>query len=94
MTNPPMEKPRRTGTVPSTRGRPAGAKPNGPGQGRTPPAMPSRRTWLTFLGILLVNFVIVRLLFPGAGEPGYIVTSVRSESAWFGTMSRSAPVSS
>ena len=31
--------------------------------------MPPRRTWLTFLLILLANFLLVRTLFPGAGEP-------------------------
>ena len=32
-----------------------------------PPAMPPRRTWLTFLVILVVNYIIVRILFP-SGE--------------------------
>ncbi len=31
-------------------------------------AMPPRRTWLTFLLILLVNFAIVRMLFPGPAD--------------------------
>jgi cell division protease FtsH len=46
-----------------------------PGQSGTPPRAPTpappklpRRTWLTFLLILLANFVLMRLLFPPAGE--------------------------
>jgi cell division protease FtsH len=31
--------------------------------------MPPRRTWLSFLLILLANYLLARLLFPGAGAP-------------------------
>ena len=31
--------------------------------------MPPRRTWLAFLLIVLANFLLMRLLFPGPGEP-------------------------
>ena len=48
--------------------RPPGPKPGGPGLG-APPTIPPRRTWLTFLIILFLNFVLVQLLFPGAGKP-------------------------
>src|SRR5262245_15687889 len=34
-----------------------------------PPPMPPRRTWLWFLAILAVNFLLARLLFPGAEGP-------------------------
>ena len=34
-----------------------------------PSTMPTRRTWLTFLVILGVNFLVMRLLFPGPDEP-------------------------
>ena len=31
--------------------------------------MPPRRTWLTFLIILIINYIVVRVLFPGSEEP-------------------------
>ena len=31
--------------------------------------MPTRRTWLTFLAILAVNYLAMRVLFPGPDEP-------------------------
>ena len=34
-----------------------------------PPRMPPRRTWLTFLLILLVNFVLMRFLLPSGDAP-------------------------
>jgi cell division protease FtsH len=41
-----------------------------PSSGTTPPrpAMPSRRSWLTFLLVLLVNYALVRVLFPRGEE--------------------------
>jgi cell division protease FtsH len=39
----------------------ARAAPGGPRKGDMPP----RKAWWTFLGILLINYVLVRLLFPG-----------------------------
>ena len=45
----------------------------GPASGNQPPQrMPPRRTWLSFLIILLINVAIVRLLFPGAGAPAKV----------------------
>jgi cell division protease FtsH len=47
---------------PELRGPPApGTKPAGP-------KMPPRRSWLIFLAVLLVNYLLVRYLFP-SGEP-------------------------
>jgi cell division protease FtsH len=41
-----------------------------PGDRTAPQApMPPRRTWMTFLIILAVNFVVVRFLFPGGDAP-------------------------
>jgi cell division protease FtsH len=57
----------RRGTTPSGPPGPPGTPPRGPTQGSTPPKLP-RRTWLTFLLILLANFVLMRLLFPPEGE--------------------------
>ena len=60
--------PRRVGgTTPTAPQRPSGGSraPEGPA---TPP-MPPRRTWLTFLIILAVNFLLVRFLFPGGETP-------------------------
>jgi cell division protease FtsH len=51
--------------------RPSKERTTGPsGAGRRAPAtMPPRRTWLWFVLVLLVNFVLVRLLMPGAEAP-------------------------
>ena len=49
--------------VPSTPGRPGA--PQTPAQ---PPKMPPRRTWLTFLVILGLNYLLVRTLFPSTDE--------------------------
>ena len=46
-----------------------GAPRQGPGSPQGDPAkvnMPPRRTWLTFMLVLLANFLLVRLLFPSA----------------------------
>lgn len=43
--------------------RPGEAKAPGPGK------MPPGRTWLWLLGILLANYLLVRLLFPSPGAP-------------------------
>ncbi|MGV3653812.1 MAG: ATP-dependent metallopeptidase FtsH/Yme1/Tma family protein, partial [Noviherbaspirillum sp.] len=47
-------------------------QPEPPGQGgaagRKKPSMPPRRTWMVFVIIMLVNYVIVSLLFPGPGD--------------------------
>src|SRR5687767_5715507 len=63
------EVPRRvSGASPAAPKRPptdGSRTPNGSG---TPP-MPPRRTWLTFLVILAVNFLLVRFLFPGGETP-------------------------
>ena len=59
---------RRIGTPPSgTPPRPAGGSKT-PESSSAPP-MPPRRTWLTFLIILAVNFLLVRFLFPGGDTP-------------------------
>ena len=60
---------RRAGSSPpATPTRPAGDGTKGPDGAATPP-MPPRRTWLTFLIILAVNFLLVRFLFPGGEAP-------------------------
>ncbi|HTJ07084.1 MAG TPA: ATP-dependent metallopeptidase FtsH/Yme1/Tma family protein, partial [Caldimonas sp.] len=56
----------RTPSPPPTRGAagtgaPAGAPPTGAGQRSIPP----RRAWLTFVALLVVNYLVVRALFPG-----------------------------
>jgi len=50
-------------------GRDGGDATRKPGGGTTAPTMPPRRTWVSFALILLVNFLLVRFLFPGVGEP-------------------------
>jgi cell division protease FtsH len=47
----------------------AGAEAKGPDRSTARAGMPPRRTWVTFLIILVVNYLLVRLLFPGAGAP-------------------------
>src|SRR5690349_12090795 len=61
----------RVGGVPrNDRARPSGGGPTTPGQKGPPkPAMPPRRTWLTFFLILIANFILVRVFFPSAGSP-------------------------
>ena len=47
--------------------RNAGATPGGDGSPKQP--MPRRRTWLTFLIILVVNVLVTRFFFPGSEAP-------------------------
>jgi cell division protease FtsH len=64
------DRPREGGSVPPS--RPGGdGRPAPDGRTRTPdkqatptPAMPPRRTWLSFVVIIAANFLLVRLLFP------------------------------
>jgi cell division protease FtsH len=61
--NQPSQQAQRTRDAPFGR-----LPPTAPGSGAQPsrqlPAMPPRRTWLTFLIILLINYILVRALFP------------------------------
>jgi cell division protease FtsH len=52
------------GDQPTVERRRGGPQP--PGSLQT---MPPRRTWLTFLIILLINYIVVRMLFQGSEEP-------------------------
>jgi cell division protease FtsH len=53
---------------------PAERRPRGPGEPATPkrgfkhPAMPPRRAWITFLIVLVVNYLIVRMLVPSQDD--------------------------
>jgi cell division protease FtsH len=53
--------------------RPSGSPPDGPGRASGPErqgsTMPSRRTWLWFALLLVANFFVVQLLFPGPQQP-------------------------
>jgi cell division protease FtsH len=55
---------RKSSSAPAGRGQPA---PTRPGTG--PAKMPPRRTWLWFVLALVANFLLVRLLMPGAEGP-------------------------
>ena len=56
----------RRGSSPPAGGKQsAETKPKGSGQ----PTMPPRRTWLWFLGVLAVNFLLAKFLMPGAEGP-------------------------
>ncbi|HUP07963.1 MAG TPA: ATP-dependent zinc metalloprotease FtsH [Caldimonas sp.] len=59
--------------LPPTNRRPAPAAPAPrravpSGAAPTPPRIPPRRAWWTFVIVLLVNYLVVRLLFPGEDE--------------------------
>ena len=59
----------------------AAKEPGEPG-GETPKAnMPPRRTWLTFLLVVVANFLLVRLLFPSAQPVKVPYTLFRDEAA-------------
>src|SRR5687768_18540613 len=75
-TTPPGRDARPSSSAPrppsDVRGGPTGGATSGgkPGDASTAPSgMPPRRTWAAFLVILIVNFLLARFLFPGAGEP-------------------------
>jgi len=50
------------------RTQPPGVRPGGP-KAAAPMNMPPRRTWLTFLIVILINYFLMRLLFPGPDAP-------------------------
>lgn len=54
--------------TPSAGRQPTGGRP-GTGKGSGQAKMPPRRTWLWFLAILVINYLIARLLFPGPEAP-------------------------
>src|SRR5690242_11326929 len=55
----------------SHRAQPPAARPGDPK--RSPPInMPPRRTWLTFLAIIALNYLVMRLLFPGPDAPSAV----------------------
>ena len=56
---------RRVSSPPTGGKQSAETKPKGSGL----PTMPPRRTWLWFLGILAVNFLLARFMMPGAEGP-------------------------
>ena len=56
--------------------RPAGS-PGTPGA----TGMPPRRSWLVFLAILFVNYLVVSYLFPGPGQPVTVPYTVFKEQA-------------
>ena len=56
---------RPSNSSPAGRKQSTETKPKGSGQ----PTMPPRRTWLWFLGALVVNFWLVKFLMPGAEGP-------------------------
>jgi cell division protease FtsH len=68
MTNQRADLQRRGGTPPAAP-RPGKEGPSAPDRSAPPPPMPPRRAWLTFVIILVVNFALVRFLFPGGDSP-------------------------
>nr|MBF0684185.1 ATP-dependent zinc metalloprotease FtsH [Pseudomonas sp.] len=57
---------------------PTGSKPD-PAAGINPGGLPPRRIWLVFLLILLVNYVVMRFLYPGEDEPVTVPYTVFKE---------------
>jgi cell division protease FtsH len=55
-------------TTPS-KNPPPSAPQRGRGKEGMQPNLPPRQSWLIFLAILAVNYLLVRYLFPGPGEP-------------------------
>ena len=59
---------RNNDSAPNGRVQPADRRPGaapGPGQAKMPP----RRTWLWFVLVLLVNYLLMKLLMPSPGAP-------------------------
>ena len=59
---------RRSSDPPSGGRPPTGGKPAS-GKGSAQAKIPPRRTWLWFLVILVINYLLVRLLIPGPEAP-------------------------
>ena len=59
---------RNSNSTPAGRGQPADSRP-GAAQGPRQTKMPSRRTWLWFVLVLLLNFVLARLFMPSPTAP-------------------------
>ena len=62
---------RNSDSAPAGRVQPVKSGP-GASKGTGPATMPPRRTWLWFVLILLVNFLLVRFLMPGAEAPAIV----------------------
>ena len=75
----PTQPTKRNPTPTGSRQPPAGGpdKPKTAGQ----PNVPPRATWLAFLVILLMNYLLVRLFLPGPDEPVTIPYTVFKEEA-------------
>ncbi|MGH7350493.1 MAG: ATP-dependent zinc metalloprotease FtsH, partial [Candidatus Rokuibacteriota bacterium] len=63
-----QQKGRKSDSAPAGRGQPANTRP-GASKGTGQVKMPPRKTWLWFVLVLLANFMLVRLLMPGAEGP-------------------------
>jgi len=59
---------RNSDSAPAGRVQPTDRKPGAP-QGTRQAKMPPRKTWLWFVLVLLVNYVLMRLLMPSPGAP-------------------------
>jgi cell division protease FtsH len=60
----------------------------GDAPGAPSPALPPRRTWLTFLILLAANFLLVRALFPGGEDPVKVPYTFFKEQAARGNVER------
>jgi cell division protease FtsH len=87
MTTPSGRDERRDGRLGPARERPPGR--GAPPPGNTPqPALPSRRSWLTFLIIILVNYALVRMLFPRGEESTTIPYTLFKQQVTAGNVQR------
>src|SRR5690348_6089563 len=60
-------------------GGPAGNPPGAAGKDAGPPRMPPRRAWLTFILLLLANYILMRSLFPERDAPVTVPYTVFKE---------------
>jgi cell division protease FtsH len=68
MSWPKQQTPRNRSSAAGERVRSAAGRPEKPKVARQA-NIPPRRTWLTFLILLLINYLLMRFLFPGPGKP-------------------------
>src|ERR671917_2087647 len=81
----PQDSTNTTEGAPRSSGNPPdeGRRASGP---ETQSTMPPRRSWLWFALILLANFLLVRLLFPGPEAPIEVPYTFFKEEVWAGNV--------
>ncbi len=75
-----------SGATGGTPGKSAGPQDSSGGPPPAGPGMPPRRTWLTFLLVLLINWALFRLLFPSPDAPLIVPYTAFKEQAALGNV--------